>query len=694
MRVQPGQWWRVTGNAELRMQQINYGYVLTETQISADTADLVLPSGEHVVSYIAESDAFPGIGYVKARRLWESFGDSLYSYLDVGDVEALSTVLTSESAQSLITAWALHGDTRTLLWLERSGLDTKIAKKIQAFFGPLLCKKLEEDPYRLLSFCLSWKQVDALAKGIFSVAENDPRRLQAALEEACYRMFDAGHTKSSVQQIGRQLEALLGTKNDKFNWRALVPEAIRSGCTNGSYLIDGGLNIYPLGPWVMENTVAKAIVRRVRNHQSAALLAPSEVNALLQDYQYREKIELNEEQLLAVHVATVSPMMLITGSAGVGKTTVLKALYEVFDQAGIRLYQVALAGRAAKRMHEATHRPACTLASFLRKTTADELENSVVVVDEASMVDIITFYRLCDLLPESARLVLVGDPSQLMPIGPGLVLHALERIDSIPKVQLKVVKRYQGALQAAAISIREGIWPEIPTSSMFPIAFLGCEPGNIAAVTLQLYLESPETTQILSSRRNGPDGTNRLNARCQEELTANGPALTVWNDDFGCVSFTGFHLGDLVICTRNLWERGLQNGALGKLVEIEPEPRLILNNQGEEIGCAIAWIEWDDGERRPLLVSMLDDLELGYAITVHKAQGSQWRRLIFPIGCNKLIDRALIYTAITRAQEQVLLIGDAVAARRAVECLPKADGRNVALGEIVLELFEAFETSL
>lgn len=690
VRIQPGQWLHVEGKAQLRTQQIN-GYVLTETQIAADALDLILPSGEHVVAYIAESDAFPGIGFVKARKLWEKFGELLYTHLDSGNVEALSLVLTPESAQNLSAAWALHGDSRTLLWLERYGLDIKIAKKVLTYYGPQLSKKLEEDPYRLLSFCSSWNQVDLLAKDFFSITENDQRRLQGAIEEACYRLFDSGNTKSSIQQIGLKLESLLGTQTNEFKWRALVPEAIRSGYANGSYIIDNALNVYPLGPWVMENTAAKFIVKRILGQKPVSPLPETSVISLLEEFQAREGIKLNEEQRLAVHIAHTNKISLITGSAGVGKTTVLKALYEVFDHAGIQVYQVALAGRAAKRMHEATHRPASTLATFLRKVNASELEHSVVVVDEASMIDIITFYRLCEKMPDSTQLVLVGDPSQLMPVGPGLVLHVLEQIEGIPKVQLKVVKRYQGALQVAAVSIREGNWPELSRNATAPISFLSCEPRDIATITLQLYAEAPEITQILSSRRNGPDGTKNINALCQAELTAAGRALTVWSEEFNCAAFTGFYLGDQVLCTRNLWDRGLQNGSLGRIVEIEPKPRPLFNNQGEEIGEAIAWIEWDDGEKRPLFEEMLDDFELGYAITVHKAQGSQWNRVIIPITHNKLLDRTLIYTAITRAQQQVILLGDATAAKIAVESLPKSYARNVALGDLVQQRLEEDE---
>lgn len=162
----------------------------------------------------------------------------------------------------------------------------------------------------------------------------------------------------------------------------------------------------------------------------------------------------------------------------------------------------------------------------------------------------------------------------------------------------------------------------------------------------------------------------------------------VWSEQHESWAHTGFHLGDPVICTRNRWDLGLQNGSLGKLVQVEDTPRLITNQQGEEVGYAIAWVEWDDGERRPVFEEMLDDLELGYAITTHKAQGSQWPRVIVCITGNRLLDRTLVYTAVTRAQQQVIIVGDVVAARKAVEAVPKAYQRQVALGLLTQQQLE------
>jgi exodeoxyribonuclease V alpha subunit len=684
--VQPGQWWKVSGEAVERVLDVN-GYKVAEWQIEASKAVLTRPSGEHIVSFIADSPAFEGIGQVKARKLWDTLGTQLYVALDAADVDSLAKVLTPESALQVVEAWAQYGDSRTLQWLQAEGIDLEIGRKVLQFFGRETPEKLQEDPYRLLSFCASWRQVDALAQSHFKVTLDDPRRLQGAIEEACYRVFAAGHTMVLSATLMDYLQAVLGAQTKSFRWRSLIPTALTQGLTNGSFVV-GHYGVQPLGALVMERQVAQAVSERLVA-TGTALMAPAEVEDVLHAYEAKEGIELNTEQRHAVHLATEKSFVLITGGAGVGKTTVLKALYKVYDQAGIEVVQLALAGRAAKRMQEATGRAASTIASFLR--AAKELSGPcAVVVDEASMADIVTMHRLVEFLGPDVRLVLAGDPEQLMPVGPGLVLHALIRVPSVPLAELKVIKRYGGDIASAAIAIRKGIWPSLPDDESGPIAFVHCADTRtasgtslIAETVLDLYKLDPANTQILSARRNGSDGVKTINAICQTATTKGNKPMTVWSAQHDQMLLTGFHLGDPVLCTRNMWDRGLQNGSLGVIVEVEDVPRMLTDEDGTETEPALAWVLWDDGVRRPVVEAMLDDLELGYAITVHKAQGSQWPRVIVPLTGHRLLDRTLIYTAVTRAQTQVLIVGDEASAKAAVEREPRVRDRQVALDLLI-----------
>ena len=688
--VEPGQWWEVSGESSSRMTEVN-GFVFNETQVDAIEAHLAKPSGEHLVAFLADQPSFAGIGYVKARRLWDAFGSELYSLLDSANVDSLATVLTREVAERAVKAWAAVGDSRTLQWLQAEGISVTLGRKVLRFFGASTEEKLREDPYRLLSFCAGWREVDALALRHFGVTVDDPRRLQAGIEEACYRLFAAGHTSALSSTVTDQLKALFGAQTVSFRWRDLANLALSSGLTNGSY-VRGLHGVQPLGAYVMERQVAQAAAARLTSSESP-LLDDNSVKALVSDYQRREGLTLNEQQLQAVTLAIRHRLALVTGGAGVGKTTVLKAVYRLMDAAGIQVTQLALAGRAAKRMQEATGRPASTIANFLRSTVTGSLgENCLVVIDEASMVDIISMSRVCEVLGAAPRLLLVGDPAQLMPVGPGLVLHALTRVPGVPTVQLEVVKRYGGAIAHAAAAVRVGIWPELPDEAGAPIAFLPAGTTEVAATVLKLFEQARNTTQILCARRNGPDGSKNLNALCQQALTSHSTPIRVWSSEHDCLVLTGLRLGDSVLCTRNMWDRGLQNGSLGVVSEVVEEPTPCAVDAGVE-GPILAWIDWDDGVRRPLHEPMLDDVELGYAITVHKAQGSQWRRVVVPVSSTRMLDRTLLYTAMTRAQEQVLLVGDFDAARKATMAEPRATQRQVNLDLLLTEVLKAQKSS-
>jgi exodeoxyribonuclease V alpha subunit len=240
----------------------------------------------------------------------------------------------------------------------------------------------------------------------------------------------------------------------------------------------------------------------------------------------------------------------------------------------------------------------------------------------------------------------------------------------IPQVELKVVKRYGGSIALAAQAVRDGFWPDLPNDASAPISFIPCAQRSMAEVIVGLFEEDADNTQMLSPRRNSLDGTKAINTLSQSRFTKSARPLLVYLDEFESLAGTGFHLGDQLLCTRNMWGWGLQNGSLGRLVEIEDAPRLLTNAAGTEIGHAIGWVLWDDGERRPILEPILDDLELGYAVTVHKAQGSQWPRVIVALTVSRMLDRTLIYTAMTRAQSQVIIVGDVEAACRTVEAPP------------------------
>ena len=418
--------------------------------------------------------------------------------------------------------------------------------------------------------------------------------------------------------------------------------------------------------------------------RSALSFDAASLTALITDYQAQTGITLHQKQIEALSLANANPFCVITGGAGTGKTTALRGLFRIYEAVGYTVYPMALSGRAAKRIGEATGHSAQTIAGFLKHFKRDDApQNAVVVIDEASMVDLPSAYRVIRHLPQHYRVVLVGDPNHLPPVGPGLLLHELAHHAQVPVVELSQVKRYGGAIADAAALIRDGEWPSLPDDAQADIAFLPCPLDLINEVVLRLYDQDRSSSQILCATRNAAaGGMNAINALCQSQTNAHGEALMTWNPEFDQPQGTGLRVGDPVICLRNDWEIDLQNGSLGVLMSVEPS--MANRAPGSRIGCIL----WDDGRTLDLTTDLLAHLELAYAITIHKAQGSGFARVIIPVRQSKLLDRTLLYTAVTRAEQQVILVGDVQAAKAAVMAPRHSDRRHVALGTLLGEQFE------
>ena len=672
--IEVGQLWRVTGKSEPNTIVVN-GYRLTESTLTPDEMELLRPSGEHIVTLLAECHAFAGIGMVKARRLWDCFGQDLYAILDNSDVERLEEVMTSDAAASLTDAWQRWGDTFTLQWLQAKGFAVALGRKVIDYFSPNPAIKIEEDPYRLISFAADWATTDKLARDAFGIADDDPRRLAGAVEEALYGAFDAGHTCVTRNEVSQRVGRLLDSGS-------LIDRALTEAEERGCFLRRAD-RLHALGPYIMEHGIAESIAQRATQPES--LLDYGAFAALLAGYQAESGITLEVSQIDALAVANANPIAVITGGAGTGKTTVLRAFFGVCGAAGWPVFAMALSGRAARRIGEATGHPATTIAGFLTRFNPDEApERAVVVIDEASMLDLPTAYRLIRHLPEAYRFVLVGDPHQLPPVGPGLLLHELAHQDGIPRVELQQVKRYGGRIAEAATAIRQGQWPDLPDDPQADIVFQPCALTDINDTVLDLLTDDPDGTQILcATRSTAAGGVKAINTLCSATLHAHSEELLQWNPEFEAVQGTGFHVGSPVICVINDWEKNLQNGSLGVIVSVDPPER------DAPLEKRLGVIRWDDGQERDLTPDLLPHLELAYAITIHKAQGSQFPRIVVPVRHSRLLDRTLLYTAITRAQTQVIMVGDVAAAKSAVEAPPHASLRQVALGSMLDEILEA-----
>ncbi|KQQ45675.1 hypothetical protein ASF58_19055 [Methylobacterium sp. Leaf125] len=586
----------------------------------------------------------------------DAFGKNLPRLLAQGDPTPFIPVVGDRAASTLVAAW-LEDLARNdiVVWLVENRLDVRLAGRIVRLWGAEGATRIREHPYALMALA-PWPLVDATARRL-GVPEDAPARLVAAVEAVLYARLQDQHTWISQDDLLGALEGILGFPPEAAE-RAL---ALASAAGAAVALSDGW---QPAGAMMMERYVMARILSMASGPPIGDLVArdvgDEELEGWLDRTRLAAGVELNDEQRAAVQLAVQGRVGLVLGGAGVGKTTVLKMVCEACESFGRVVHLMALAGRAAVRMREATGRPSSTIAAFLKACEAGKVAlgpESLVVIDESSMVDLPTLYRLLRHLPEECRLLLVGDEAQLGPIGFGLTLHAFATMEEVPKVRLTRIYRQaeSSGIPVVAAAVREGHLPRLPSeigrghgvvlvaTSREPT----CDDVVCAVAALGGFRDD---LRILSPVKAGSAGTVSLNEEFHRQLSRGQPRL---RDH-------AFALGEPVIFGRNDYKRDLRNGSLGEVVGVDD---------------GILTVDFD-GERHTFTGAALDDVALAYAITVHKAQGSQFRTAVVPVCSSRILDRSLVYTALTRAAERVVLIGRKTILSQAVLQSAAADRRE------------------
>ena len=626
-------------------------------------------SGDLVVRFLATDPAFEGIGVARASKLRQAFGNDLARVLGGGDVELLAGVLGRERAETLAAAWQEHlAKADVVVWLSEQGFDPYLGTKAIRIWGAGAPEILRGNPYVMLAIA-SWDRVDTAARAL-GFGPDHACRSGAGAEAAAYRRLDRSHTWTAAADLEGAAARTLGVGIKAA--RAAVSLAVGEGA-----LVRVGEGYQPVGAHVMEKFVADRVAGMLRPGagQEDLLVGRRAVTkslAMAGKLDPHAGIDLTPEQQGAVGMALTSPISLLLGGAGVGKTSTLAAVHRAAERCGIAVLQMALSGRAAMRMREATGREARTIAGFLRACERGTLHpgaDCLVVVDEASMLDLPLFYSILRRIGPESRVLLVGDPYQLPPIKFGLTFHLLAEIDGIPKVELTRVHRQaaETGIPRVAHAIRNGQAPEVPdyrVGMRRGVSFLECEEAEaIHAITdvLSDLGDAGGETRVLTPVRRGAAGLEEINGHLHRIMSAGQEHCTE----------RSLAVGDPVMFTRNDYARDLQNGSLGRVLGF-PVP-------------GVGEVDFD-GRRVSLAGADLVNLALAYCLTVHKAQGSQFRRIVMPVFAARILDRTLVYTAVTRATEQVVLVGNKEAFVHAVTATPASRQRETGLARMLINL--------
>ena len=655
---QRGETWRLEGTFARHPQ---FG-----DQLQVENAHPLKPDGRVIAHYLTQHAAFRGIGIgpAKVARLSKTFGEGLVPLLDHADVEKLSVVLGKECAGKLIQRWQENAQEASVVaFLDTCGADVRLAPRVLRYWPDRTVEKLRENPYRLL-FLTGWVAADRIAHSL-GIGADDDRRLVAAVESVIYSRLHAEkdtRVDSTALQVG--ILKLLRVRELRVAQRA-----IKLATADGTLVGDERTGYQAFGCAVMEKFLAakfqKLLSLQVPEQDGGA----TPVHDAILPFEQANASHLNAEQRSAVEMAMSQRLSVLKGGAGVGKTMVLKAIGAVVEAKKGRVVQMALAGRAAQRIRDATGREAFTITAVLNQLKQGRLalgDNDLVVIDESSMLDLILVYRLMRALPQRVRLLLVGDPFQLPPIGPGLVFHMLAGSDAVPQQELTQVHRQAAGspIPARAHEIRHG---RVPPFDSFAgpapgVAFIEAASRHIprTVVDVRQSLANHDEVQILGVTKRGEAGVETLNAAIHKLVATGQPWVPGWD-----LAET-----EPVIHLVNDYDRDLFNGSLGRIRRIVSER--------SEVGTLRYAIECDfDGVVHRFTEDSMDRLELAHAITVHKAQGSQFQRVIIPVVWSRLLDRTLIYTALTRAIEQVVFVGDREALTHAIEAPPHSERRRV-----------------
>ncbi len=609
------------------------------------------------------SGLIKGVGPSTAQKLVMKFGletlTVIENYYDkLTELPGISLAKAERISQGLKEH---HEIQRMMVFLQGVGVTPAYALKIYRKYKHEAIKIVRENPYRLADevFGIGFKIADQIAQKL-GISNDSPYRVRAGIRYWLNENSSDGHVYALEEEFFAKAAQELGVAKEQIATEiaGLIAEKeiFRERISEASILYLAPFYYSEIGVAHKVRDLAWAEVDRL-------LIKPDQE---LENFTAATEIKLAEKQREAVIQAVENGILVITGGPGTGKTTIVKAILHMFKAAQQKVLLAAPTGRAAKRLSESTGQPAKTIHRLLGYGNEEEgggqfqynedepLKADVVIIDEFSMVDLLLFYHLLKAIAPGTRLIIVGDVDQLPSVGAGSVLRDLINSEKVPTVRLNVIFRQaqESLIVANAHRINEGQFPVLTTTQDFffikyeePEEILKMLP-ELVRTRLPKYLgcDPVEDIQLLAPMRRTITGVDNLNLCLQEAL--NPPQADKVELKTG---YNTFRVGDKVMQIRNEYQKLVFNGDIGRIREIDPEERKL----------KVAYPEVE-GEREVVYeADELDQLVLSYAISVHKSQGNEYPVVVMPVTTQHylMLQRNLLYTAVTRAKKMVVLLG-------------------------------------
>lgn len=638
-------------------------------QFKATTYKTVAPTEISGIEKFLASGAINGIGPAMAKKIVAEFGEKTLEIIAKSPNELLKVPgIGKKTAEKISTSYLEQSElTEIMVWLENHGISNTYAGKIFAKYGSFAIDIMEKDIYRLFQDIegIGFLTADKLAFNL-GIQREDKRRIISGIDYALMQLCNNGHCCIPEMALVDKTAKILQVNNQIIF--TILKERIDNGSLN-TEVVGGETLIYPPYLYYAEKKVA---MRLLQLQQATESLSEDNLSLFIKVWEKDNLIQLAQKQKEAIKACLHHGVLVLTGGPGTGKTTVIKGILSILKAQGLKIRLAAPTGRAAKRLSETTGQKALTIHRLLEannlaqddnlqlgfsKDIDDQLDADVIILDEVSMVDIVLMHHFLNAVPDGCRIILVGDTDQLPAVGPGSVLKDIIRSQKIPAIRLDEIFRQAQTsmiIQNAHI-INAGRLPDLRKQYSDFVFYELNDDTSITQKILDLCTKDLphegfdvlKDVQILSPMHRFLCGVENLNLMLQEQLNPKK------NQDELKYSSQTFRVGDKVMHIRNNYQKNVFNGDIGFIQDI--------NNEKLTVDYFDHIVTYEKNE--------LNELTLAYASSVHKSQGSEYKVVIIPLSTSHyiMLQRNLLYTAITRAKQKVIIIGSKKALMTAIQ---------------------------